>query len=67
MSDKIKLWCWVQNDEFDKDRLLQVQMTSSDTISVLKKAIISLLSENIPLKHMKLWKVGKLYWFGAKV
>lgn len=64
MSDKIKLWCWVKNDDFDEATLLPVHMTSSDTISILKQAIARLLSENIGV--MKLWKVGKLYsmvWF----
>ena len=66
MGDKIKLSCWVQSDEFDKDALLQVHMSSADTISMLKQAIMPLLSEHISMMHMKLWKVGELYWFGAK-
>ena len=67
MSGKmIMLWCWVKNDEFD-EQLLQVHMTSSATISMLKQENMPLLSESIGVTHMKLWQVGILYWFGAKV
>jgi Crinkler effector protein N-terminal domain len=69
MSEKINLWCWVKNDEFDEDTLLQVNITISESISKLKQAIIQLLSESVSVTRMKLWKpkVGKLYCFGAKV
>jgi len=63
MDGNINLWCWVQDNKFDPDHLFQVNMKFGDTISKLKQAIMPL--ERIAVSHMKLWKVGELYWFGA--
>ena len=61
MSDKIKLWCWVQGDEVY--RVFDIQIKLSHTISTLK----SLIREEKPSFQyltadiLEPRKVGELY------
>jgi predicted transcriptional regulator len=63
MCGEIKLWCWVQDDEFDEDHVFEVWIKLSDTIFKLKQEIrrVKPSLEHIDPESLKLWKVRDLY------